>query len=33
MLRFIASPDGDLGTLESYSRDSLFEQVIDFEGR
>ncbi|MCL2136889.1 MAG: hypothetical protein FWH40_05135 [Coriobacteriia bacterium] len=33
MLRFIASPDGNYGVIESFSRSSLLEQIIDFEGR
>ena len=33
MTRFIASPDGDLATIESFSKNTLLQQLINFEGR
>ncbi|MCL2137367.1 MAG: hypothetical protein FWH40_07635 [Coriobacteriia bacterium] len=32
MLRYISTPDGDIGVIESYSPDRLLSQMLDFEG-
>ncbi|MDR1002782.1 MAG: hypothetical protein LBL82_05895 [Oscillospiraceae bacterium] len=33
MMRFLASPDGDLITFESFSNENILRQIINFEGK